>query len=319
MGGKASFDLHGLPRIATIHDLAAHSGFSSRRLRQLAFAGDKAYTTFHIAKKAGGSRLIHSPTYPLRSVQRWILRNILDRLQTTPSSFGFEPGSKLRLHALEHVSARAVLTLDIKNFFPSISIARVTRVFRVAGYSSSAASILAHVCTCRGSLPQGAPTSPRLANLTCFRMDRRLSQFAEGKGIVYSRYADDMSFSASSASALAKARPFITHIVRDSGFRLNNAKTRLIGPQGRRTVTGLVLGVETVGIGRFRLRELRARIQHAHAESDTGSVPAIQGWLDYVSDSDPSRYAILTRYVERLRQSDTTSVLAVLRIHTTDV
>ena len=91
--------------------------------------------------------------------------------------------------------------------------------------------------------------------------------FAERKGIVYSRYADDMSFSASSASALAKARPFIAHIVRDSGFRLNSAKTRLIGPQGRKTVTGLVLAGENVGIGRFRLRELRARIHHAHVES----------------------------------------------------
>ncbi len=319
MRGNASFDIHGLPRIATIHDLAAHSGLSSRRLWYFAFAGSEAYTTFHIAKKSGGTRSIQSPSYPLRILQRWILRNILDRLQTTPSSFGFERGSKLRLHALEHAGARAVLTLDIKDFFPSISIARVTRVFRVAGYSSSAASVLAHLCTSGGSLPQGAPTSPRLASLACFRMDRRLSQFAEGKGIVYSRYADDMSFSGSSASALAKARPFITHIVRDSGFRLNNAKTRLTGPQGRRTVTGLVLGAETVGIGRFRLRDLRARIQHAHLESGTASVSAIQGWLDYVSDSDPGRYAILTRYVERLRQGDTTSVLAALRIRTSDV
>lgn len=319
MDGKASFDLHGLPRIATIRDLAQHSGFPSRLLRQLAFGDEKAYTTFHIPKKAGGTRLIQSPTYPLRSVQRWILRNILNRLHTTSSSFGFEPGSKLRLHALEHVGARAILTFDIRDFFPSISIARVTRVLRVAGYSSSAASILAHLCTCGGSLPQGAPTSPRLANLACFRMDRRLSRFSEGQGISYSRYADDMSFSASSASALAKARPFITHIVRDSGFRLNHTKTRLIGPQGRRTVTGLVIGAETVGIGRFRLRELRARIQHAHVEADAVSVQAIQGWLDYVSDSDPHRYAILTRYVERLRQGDTTSVLTVLRIRTSDV
>ena len=317
MGGKASFDIHGLPRIATIHDLAAHSGLSSRRLWYFAFAGHGAYTTFRIAKKSGGTRLIQSPSYPLRIVQRWILRNILDRLDTTPSSFGFERGSKLRLHALEHVGARAVLTLDIKDFFASISIARVTRVYRTAGYPSSAASILAHLCTCGGALPQGAPSSPRLANLACFRMDRRLSRFAERKGIVYTRYADDMSFSASSAATLAKARPFITHIVRDSGFRLNSPKTRLIGPQGRRTVTGLVLAGETAGIGRSRLRELRARIQHAHLESGSPNLSAIQGWLDYVSDADPSRYEILVRYIERLRERSTTSGLKSLRIRPT--
>jgi RNA-directed DNA polymerase len=309
MGGKASFDIHGLPVIATIHDLAEHSGLSSHRLWYFAFAGRPAYATFRIAKKSGGTRLIQSPSHPLRLVQRWILRNILDRLATTPSSFGFERGSKLRVHALEHVGAHAVLTVDIKDFFPSISIARVTQV--------SASSILAHLCTCGGALPQGAPSSPRLANLACFRMDRRLSQFAERKGIVYSRYADDMSFSAPGASALAKARPFIAHIVRASGFRLNSAKTRLIGPQGRKTVTGLVLAGETVGIGRFRLRELRARIQHAHVESDSSNVSAIQGWLDYVSDADPRRYDILVRYIERLRRSNTKSGLLSLRMRRT--
>jgi RNA-directed DNA polymerase len=317
MGGKASFDIHGLPRIATIHDLAAHSGISSRRLWYFAFAGRGAYTTFRLAKKSGGTRLIQSPSYPLRIVQRWILRNILDRLNTTSSSFGFERGSKLRFHALEHVGARAVLTLDIKDFFPSISVARVTQVYRTAGYPSSVASILAHLCTCRGVLPQGAPSSPRLANLACFRMDRRLSRFAERKGIVYSRYADDMSFSSSSASALAKARPFVTHIIRDSGFRLNRSKTRSIGPQGRKTVTGLVLAEDTVGIGRFRLRELRARIQHAHVESDSSNVSTIQGLLDYVSDADPSRYEILARYVERLRESNAAGGLKSLRIRPT--
>src|SRR5690349_9588844 len=121
MGGKASLDIHGLPRIASIQDLSAHSGVSSRQLWYLAFFGHRAYTTFHVAKKSGGTRLIQSPANPLRFVQRWILRNILNKLQTTSSSYGFERGSKLRLHALQHVGAGAVLTLDIKNFFPSIS------------------------------------------------------------------------------------------------------------------------------------------------------------------------------------------------------
>lgn len=314
MGGTVSFDIHGLPRITAIQDLAAHSGFSVQQLCCLAFAGHRAYTAFRLTKKSGGTRLIHRPTYPLRVIQRWILRNILDRLQTTPSSFGFERGSKLRLHAQEHVGAHAILTLDIKNFFPSISIAQVTQVYRVAGYSSSIASIFAHLCTCDGVLPQGASSSPRLANLVCFRMDLRLSQFAARKGLVYSRYADDMSFSAPSASALAKARPFISHIIRDSGFGLNSAKSRLVGPRGRKTVTGLVVANEAVGIGRQRLRELRARIQHAHIASDKLEIAAIQGWLDYVSDADPSRYRTMVRYIERLRETSITSALASLRL-----
>ncbi len=315
--GTASFDIHGLPRIVTIHDLAAHTGISSRRLWWLANSGHRAYTTFGLAKKSGGVRQIDRPIPSLRVAQRWILRNILDRLQTTPSSFGFERGSKLRLHAEEHAGARAVLTLDIKNFFPSISIAQVTQVYRVAGYSASAASILARLCTCRGALPQGAPSSPRLANLVCFRMDRRLAKFAERSGFVYSRYADDMSFSAATASILAKSQPFLSHIISNTGFTLNTGKSRLVGPRGRKTVTGLVLAEGTVGIGRQLLRQLRARIQHAHVGLDRPNLDAIQGWLDHVSDVDPSRYQILARYIERLRVSNTASGLAPLRVRAT--
>src|SRR5688572_27879330 len=117
-------------------------------------------------------------------------------------------------------------------------------------------------------------------------MDRRLSRFAERRGLVYTRYADDMSFSATSAQTLARARPFISHIIRDSGFNLNGAKSRLVGPQGRKTVTGLVLAQETAGIGRQRLRELRARLQYAHMGRGIPNLAAIQGWLDHVSDAD---------------------------------
>lgn len=314
MDGKALFDIHGLPRIATMRDLAAHSGMPAGQLMKFAFAGDDEYVTFNLPKKSGGTRLIHRPTYPLRTLQRWILRSILDQLITTRNSFAFEPGCNLRRHALEHAGASAVLTIDIENFFPSISIARVTRVFLAAGYSSSAASILARLCTCEGALPAGAPSSPRLANLVCFRMDRRLAEFAARRGMVYSRYADDMSFSAASASPIARATSFIPHIVHESGFRINRQKTRLVGPRGRKTITGLVLAHDTAGIGRGRLRELRSRIQHAHVESDSQSVSAIQGWLDFVSDSDPSRYGILAKYVERLRSSGDDSVLSTLRI-----
>jgi RNA-directed DNA polymerase len=165
-----------------------------------------------------------------------------------------------------------------------------------------------------GALPQGAPSSPRLANLVCFRMDRRLAQFAERRGIVYTRYADDLSFSSSCVRVLARARPFISHIVHDAGFRLNRRKSRLVGPRSRKTITGLVLASETVGIGRQQLRELRARIHRAHTGRDTLSLDAIQGWLDYVSDADLARYRILVRYIERLRANATASGLKRLRV-----
>lgn len=310
---RKQFTIHGLPAVRSLDDLSAHTGIAGHYLWRLILKDHKSYKTFSIPKKRGGSRLIECPTPRLKVLQRWILDNVLERLETTPSSFGFETGSRLRSHAKQHVGASAVLTVDIENFFPSITIAQVTRVFRVAGYSSRGAWILARLCTSRGALPQGAPSSPRLANLVCFRMDRRLAQLCVLRGIVYTRYADDLTFSSASASTLAKVRPFIAHIVNDSGFRLNQRKTRLAGPGSAKVVTGLVVTSDQVGIGRKRLRELRARIHHAHTAGDPAELAAIQGWLDHIADVDQTRYGIVARYVKGLRV-DTASKLINLRL-----
>ena len=278
------------------------------------FANSKNYTTFRMPKKSGGYRQIAHPNPPLKAVQRWILKNILDKLYTTPSCHGFARGSKLRHHAEQHIGANAILSLDIENFFPSISVAQVTNVFRVSGYCSAAASMLARLCTYLGALPQGAPSSPKLANLTCFGMDYRLAGFAAKRGFVYTRYADDMSFSGASACALAKAKPFIAHIIHDSGFRLNPRKTRLAGPGRALTITGLIVSSDGVGIGRQLLRKMRARIHCVHTGVDDAGVVGIQGWLDFISDVDLARYRMLIEYIERLQASSTTSGLSALRI-----
>lgn len=211
-----------------------------------------------------------------------------------------------------------MLTVDLEDFFPSISIARVVQVYKVAGYSSTGAWLLARLSTRRGRLPQGAPTSPKLANLVCYRLDRRLSEFAESVEVVYTRYADDLTFSGASMAKLAKLRPFITHIVKDCGFRLNHNKTRLVGPRGAKVVTGLVIGHDEVGIGRRRLRELRATIHRAHVERDRKILASIQGWLDFVSDADPARYKMLVSYIRRLASAASASsgstVLSELRV-----
>lgn len=306
-------NIHGLPRIATFADLASRTGLTLRQLWWLLFAGPAMYTLFRVPKKAGGYRLIARPNRVLRFAQTWILRNILDRLHVTSNCHGFARGSNLRSHAQCHAAAGAVLSLDIENFFPSISIAQVTSVFRAAGYSARVASMLARLCTCMGALPQGAPSSPKLANLVCYRMDRRLAEFAARRGFVYTRYADDMSFSATAPGQLAKARPFIAYIVHDCGFRLNTRKTRLVDGRRALIVTGLIVGPDKVGVGRQRLRELRARIHHVHKGSDM-DIDSIQGWLDFVSDVDPDRYKVLVRYVDSLRATHAGSRLQALRV-----
>jgi len=309
----AQFDIHGLPLIRTLEDLATHSRRPAAQLWKLFFRAGSNYRIFRLRKKSFGHRKIARPCGPLMALQRWVLRNILDQLRATGSCYGLGRDTSIRKHAEQHACAKAILTLDIEDFFPSISIARVTNVFRVAGYEPAIASILARLCTHQGGLPQGAPSSPKLANLACFRLDRRLKRFAEKQGFVYTRYVDDMSFSASSASRLAKAKPFIVHILRDSGFRVNHRKTRLMGPRQALKVTGLIVSPEAVGIGRRRLRDLRVRIHRIHTGAPDADMATAQGWLDFVSDADPSRYLVLVAYIEKLRASSKGSDLAGLR------
>jgi retron-type reverse transcriptase len=307
-------NIHGLPLIRSLSDLQTLTGTPTHRLWLFLARNGSSYEEFRIPKKTGGYRFISHPHPLLKCVQKWILRNILDGLSTTESSYGFEPGSRVIEHAKQHAHAKAILSIDIEDFFASIGAARVTNIFRLAGYSSKSAGILARLCTHKGSLPQGAPSSPRLANLACYRLDRRLAHLAATKGIVYTRYADDMSFSGSSARTLAKLYPLIRHIVSDCGFTLNSRKSRLAGPSSSLRVTGLVISLGQVGIGRRRFRELRVRIHRIHTGLAESELARTQGLLDYIWDVDQRRYANLTKYVQKLLRTTPETALTGLRL-----
>jgi RNA-directed DNA polymerase len=311
---QVRFDIHGLPKIDSIYDLAGHTGYPVWQLWNMQFKADDFYRCFDIPKKSGGTRTICVSSPPLKSVQRWVLRSILNRLQTSDHCYGFYPGAKLRDHVLQHQSAKAVLTLDIADFFGSISTPRIRSVFTLAGYSSISALMLSRLCSYRDTLPQGAPSSPRIANLVCWRMDQRLAGLADHLHLVYTRYADDLTFSSHSLQVLHKALGMIIHIIRDSGFAVNQQKTRIGGPGRALRVTGLTVYSEGVGIGRRRLRTLRAQIHRLHWGKDADDIAHIQGWLDYVSDVDPKRYAILVRYIDCLKGASSDSKLHQLRV-----
>lgn len=306
--------LLGLPRVNSLSDLSLQTGMPARQLWLLLFRNRDCYRIFRVRKKTCGYRVLADPSSALKHVQRWVLKRILARLKTEQWSYGFERDSSIVKNAGQHIGASAVLSLDIENFFPSIRIDRVTSVFRQAGYPPNAASMLGRLCTCDGRLPQGAPSSPKLANLVCRRMDRRLAMLAKGEGLVYTRYADDMAFSGASARALARIRPLVTHIVHDSGFKLNGRKTRLAGPARALKVTGLILASGSAGIGRQTLRQHRARLHHLHTGKPGVSVASAQGVLDYISGVDKGRYEILVRYVEQLLNKAPGSSLAKLRL-----
>lgn len=223
-----------------------------------------------LPKRSGGVRLIENPKPRLKELQRRILAEILERIPVHPAVNGFVKGRSIVTFAAPHVDKRVLLRIDLQNFFPAFPAARVQALFRTFGYPEKVADALGGICTnavpravwskrpleidpaawydtramyARPHLPQGAPTSPALANLTAYRLDCRLSGLAKSAVAAYTRYADDLAFSGGEEFSRAAAR-FSAHaaaIALEEGFSVNHHKTRIM-PQGiRQHLAGIVV------------------------------------------------------------------------------
>lgn len=130
------------------------------------------------------------------------------------------------------------MTLDLRNFFPSIRAAKVNQYFSRLGYTEEVSQILANLCLYKEALPQGAPTSPMLSNLVVTQLDDELKTLAKTYNADYTRYADDMTFSGNGDCIPLES---IKAIVKKHGFKLNQHKTRLRRNGQRQMVTGLTV------------------------------------------------------------------------------
>ncbi len=209
-------------------------------------------------------RLLEIPKPRLKRSQRWILDEILARLPVHDAAHGFVPGRSIVTNAALHAGQKVVVRFDLKDFFPSVPASRVRGVFAKLGYPQSVSRLLMGLCTTitsedfdatglkfgdhcdRPHLPQGAPTSPALANLCAYRMDCRLTGLAKRFGATYTRYADDLTFSGGHElrRTQLRLRKWVIRVVTEEGFTLNAAKTRVKSQSDRQTVTGLVVNVK---------------------------------------------------------------------------
>lgn len=298
----------GLPVLATPADVAKALALPIKRLRWLAFHAEAAaashYIRFTIPKKSGGVRELAAPHRNLAAAQQWILNNILEKLPTHPAAHGFVKGRSIRTNALPHVGRHTLVNADLKDFFPSITFHRIRGAFAQLGYSPAVATILAllcteaprrtveysgktfHVATGPRALPQGACTSPALSNLIARRLDARLAGIAGKLGWQYTRYADDLSFSAEAESEPARMTGYllarIRHIAQDEGFAVNEKKTRVLKRSTAMAVTGIVVN-RRPGVRRATVRRLRAILHRAKtqglAAQNRQQHPNFAGWV----------------------------------------
>lgn len=307
--------------------LLAHLGVSARELRKIWWHRGRMYHQFEIAKRKGKTRKIDAPDDRLKYLQRQIA-SLLDPLYRVRNPVhGFVAGKSVKTNALAHLRKRFVLNIDLEDFFPSITENRVIGLLESLGIDSRVASIVARICCHHGHLPQGAPTSPILSNMICFRLDKDLLAFAKETRCIYTRYADDITFSSFQpmtwlfeGSAPPPGRftpellePKFRRIIVNNGFKINPEKTHYADRHSRRMVTGLKIN-ELLNVDRRYIRNIRAALYsvetlgkngaQAKFETDHGGASDIgkhlKGkitWLRHIrGHSDPVFRSIAVRF-----------------------
>ncbi len=317
-----------LPVLHKAEDLAAEMGIELKTLRWLTYhrrgTAVVHYHRYEIAKKTGGVRFISAPKPALAQAQRWILDNLLSRLNVETEAHGFVGGRSIVTNAKEHTERDVVVNLDLKDFFPSFTFRRVKGLFVSLGYGEHLATMLGLLCTepprvpakfdgkvyhvALGErvLPQGASTSPAITNAICRRLDRRLAGLAKRHGFNYTRYADDLTFSGDHPRRVGRLLKSVRAILADEGLTEHPTKTRIMRKSNRQEVTGVTVNRKP-SLSRKEVRELRAILHNAarfglksqNRENRPCFENHLRGKVAYAAMVDPSKAEALWKAFRR--------------------
>jgi len=310
----------GLPLWRTEADIAAALEISLGQLRHFSIhrhaEARPHYVAFTVAKRNGERRTILAPKRRLKALQRKLLTLLVEKLPVSPHAHGFRAGRSIGSGAAPHVGKQVVLKLDLRDFFPTVTYARLRGLLIAAGYGYTVAAVLAVLMTEAERQPvtvddgtvyvpvgprhcvQGAPTSPGVCNALCRRLDHRLAGAAKKHGWTFTRYADDLTFSGDAAEHLPPLRRLAEYICRQEGFTINADKTRVLRRGRRQTVTGVVVN-DAAGLSRQDRRQLRAVIHrlngNATGAAATLSPEQLRGKLAYLHMLNPEQAASLRK------------------------
>src|SRR4051794_1188773 len=323
--------LSALKAATSLRDVANLLGFKPQALSYILYKqpNNEKYTIFQIPKRNGGHRTIKAPVQGLKLVQRRLcdlLQNCLDEINDSKNradltAHGFMRKRSIITNARRHRRRRYVFNVDLEDFFPSINFGRVRGFFqkdRRFSLTASVATLIAQIACHDNSLPQGSPCSPVVSNLIAHILDMRLVRLASFAGCVYSRYADDLTFSTNKhefprgiatpivekgESQLWAPGDALRAEIERSGFRINPSKTHLMFRHSRQQVTGLIVN-ERVGVraeyrhnvramvhsllqtGRFEIHGVTHKSGAPVLEKRPGALEELHGMLGFIDSID---------------------------------
>lgn len=287
------------------------------------------YHLAFIPKRNGSKRLLEVPKWELKKTQRYILDGILAHIPTHPSSHGFQKNKSILTYVQPHISQRVIIKFDLKDYFLSTGRTRVISLFHLAGYPPKISQYLAHLCTHRVQgklpynlshwkyeqyhLPQGAPSSPAIADRLLYKLDVRLTKLAEKLGMNYTRYADDMAFSSATTINTSQIKSFkklVQKIISDEGWALNTEKTRVMHNSQRQRLAGIIVNTKT-NVARSEYDLLKAilfRTQKNGFEAENRSKSPhfeehLRGRISFIHMVNPRRGEKLYHMLESIKSS----------------
>lgn len=320
-----------LPIFEDITQLSNTMGISLSELRFLTFNRQVSkvnhYKRFNVMKKTGGVREISAPMPRLKRCQYWLKANVLDKVNLHDSAHGFIAARSIMSNAMPHVGQSIVINMDLENFFPTITYPRVKGMFQKLGYSEEISIIMALLSTepkcdevnidgetffiaqAQRTLPQGAPTSPSIANIICRKLDRRLTDCATKLGFNYTRYADDLTFSVreNDSERVQKLLWRVKSIILDEGFIIHPKKTKVMRAHQQQEVTGIVVN-EKPNLPRKKSKQLRATLfqiekdgfEGKHWQDSDDLLRSLIGFVNYYQMINPEKAVYYKAQLERI-------------------
>lgn len=281
-------------------ELTGHPHWSPAKQLRCLYAlsnhSDRHYRELQLPKRSGGIRTIHVPDPLMKSVQRNILRHVLSLLPLSDYATAWRPGYTLLNNVLPHVRQKQVLKMDIDNFFQRIIFPQVwQQAFAKTRLPQATITLLSHLCCYRDRLPQGAPTSPTIANLVLRDFDDYIGRWCAEQEIAYTRYGDDMTFSGDFDAR--RVRNKVKGFLAELGFELNHDKTRLMSQGQRQIVTGIVVNGPYPQAPATLRRELRQTLYYyekfgwspAHSEmTERHWLQTMQGKIEFILQIHPN-------------------------------
>lgn len=304
-----------LPRIKDLDDLACLLLFTKTQLNDFIANKDKHYASFRIPKKhSTDKRIINAPKKKLKMAQKIILVEILQKIPCSEASTAFIKNKNgLLKNALIHKEKVFLLKMDFKNFFQCIKREKIQKIFMELGYDNKTSDMLTGLCTFFNELPQGGICSPYLSNLACYKLDKEISEFCNANNISYTRYADDLMFSANDLEILKKLKninlPKIIENNRTNYFNieLNTEKTKLVKNTSHKKVTGITINDGNMKVSKNKKNKVRAILYFLYKTGEFSKInnetkESLIGNISYIQSIEEDYLVKCIKYIEKLQK-----------------